>query len=94
MLPLLTLIPSFGSANSPGLRQNALRGKITALIQTWLVMTSNFSLAMVSKWDWGWEMDKRMTESFLKALAKEQLVPTTWIPKGPKSVSLTKESQS
>lgn len=49
---------------------------------------------MVSKWDWGWEIDKRMTESFMKALAKEQLVPTTWIPKGPKSVSLTKESQS
>lgn len=37
-----------------------------------------------------------MTESFMKALAKEQLVPTTWIPAGPNSqlAGLTKEFKS
>lgn len=65
--------------------------KITALIQTWLVLTSNSSLAMVLIW--GWWLDNRMTESFMTALAKEYLVPTTWIPTGPHSqlAGLTKE---
>lgn len=61
--------------NIPGLRQNAPKGNITALIQTWLVLTSNSSLAMVLIR--GWQIDKRITESFVKALAKEQLVPMT-----------------
>ena len=36
-----------------------------------------------------------MTESFMKALAKEQLLPTTWIPAGPNSqlVGLTKNTK-
>lgn len=51
---------------------------------------------MVLKWGWGWGVDSGMTESFTKALAKEQLVPTTWIPSGPNSqlVGLTKVFES
>lgn len=71
----MVLSPKFNAANIPGLRQNAPKGNITALVQTWLVLTSNSSLAMVLIQ--GWRIDKRITESFVKALAKEQLVPMT-----------------